>query len=67
MVTQTADVQKEFPCKVVQMLTDSGPDAKNCRKQISQKFPEVVTGSCVSHTLDLFIEDLLDVSWAAGQ
>jgi len=47
--------------KVIQFVSDSGPDAAKCRRMLMNEYPHIIGAPCVAHSLDLLIEDILKV------
>ena len=52
--------------KVIQFVSDSGPDAAKCRRLLREEFDHIVAVPCTSHSLDLLIEDVLDLPFFQG-
>ena len=51
---------------IVQVVTDSAANCVAARKKISEAFPSVVCSPCVAHCLDLLLEDVGKLPWAAS-
>ena len=51
---------------VIQIITDSAAGCKAAGKLITERYPHITWTACASHVLDLLLEDIGKLAWAAG-
>ena len=49
--------------KVIQFVSDSGPDAAKCRRLLMNEYTHILGVPCVAHSLDLLIEDFFKLPY----
>jgi hypothetical protein len=50
---------------IVQVVTDSAGNCTAARKLLREEYPNIVFSPCTAHCLDLLLEDIGKLSWAA--
>ena len=51
---------------VVQVVTDNASNCVAARKQLSERYPDIVFAACSAHCLDLLLEDIGKQTWASA-
>jgi hypothetical protein len=54
------------PENVIQVVTDSAAACKLAGSLITEQYPHITWTACRSHVLDLLLEDVGKLTWAAG-
>ena len=65
MLLKKIDELSSERIKVRSVITDSGSDVRKGRDLVEESRPEIVTGACLPHTLDLLVEDVAKIKSVA--
>ena len=52
------DVQTEYQCKIVSIVTDNAENMKKMRSLVVSNYPEIIAYGCGAHMLNLLAKDL---------